>query len=153
MDLAKGHIAALRKLKEQCGCRVGRRGRSEGVEGGRVLDKWSPEGWLVHPPPWSLFSPGQIYNLGTGMGYSVLQMVRAMEKASGRKVGHPPGPALPDSQQTPPLTLAYLMGSGSAPPFLEGLVSSELGEAKAGQLSDDHPPLADPIQGGGTAGR
>uniref|UniRef100_A0A671DSC7 UDP-glucose 4-epimerase n=1 Tax=Rhinolophus ferrumequinum TaxID=59479 RepID=A0A671DSC7_RHIFE len=48
VDLAKGHIAALRKLKEQCGCRI--------------------------------------YNLGTGTGYSVLQMVRAMEKASGRKV-------------------------------------------------------------------
>ncbi|XP_021118706.1 UDP-glucose 4-epimerase isoform X1 [Heterocephalus glaber] len=48
VDLAKGHIAALRKLKEQCGCRV--------------------------------------YNLGTGKGYSVLQMVQAMEKASGRKV-------------------------------------------------------------------
>ncbi|XP_036203852.1 UDP-glucose 4-epimerase isoform X2 [Myotis myotis] len=28
----------------------------------------------------------QIYNLGTGTGYSVLQMVQAMEKASGRKI-------------------------------------------------------------------
>lgn len=28
----------------------------------------------------------QIYNLGTGTGYSVLQMVKAVEKASGRKV-------------------------------------------------------------------
>ncbi|KAI1231163.1 UDP-glucose 4-epimerase, partial [Lamprotornis superbus] len=27
-----------------------------------------------------------IYNLGTGTGYSVLQMVQAMEKASGREV-------------------------------------------------------------------
>ncbi|XP_023614106.1 UDP-glucose 4-epimerase isoform X3 [Myotis lucifugus] len=48
VDLAKGHIAALRKLKDQCGCRI--------------------------------------YNLGTGTGYSVLQMVQAMEKASGRKI-------------------------------------------------------------------
>ncbi|XP_055253657.1 UDP-glucose 4-epimerase [Moschus berezovskii] len=48
VDLAKGHIAALRKLKEQCGCRI--------------------------------------YNLGTGTGYSVLQMVQAMEKASGKKI-------------------------------------------------------------------
>ncbi|XP_066871091.1 UDP-glucose 4-epimerase isoform X2 [Kogia breviceps] len=48
VDLAKGHIAALRKLKEQCGCRI--------------------------------------YNLGTGTGYSVLQMVVAMEKASGKKI-------------------------------------------------------------------
>ncbi|KPP57553.1 UDP-glucose 4-epimerase-like, partial [Scleropages formosus] len=48
VDLAKGHIAALRKLQGSCGCKV--------------------------------------YNLGTGTGYSVLQMVAAMEKASGRKV-------------------------------------------------------------------
>lgn len=32
-------------------------------------------------------NPGlQIYNLGTGQGYSVLELVRAFEKASGRKV-------------------------------------------------------------------
>ncbi|XP_027697135.1 UDP-glucose 4-epimerase isoform X2 [Vombatus ursinus] len=48
VDLAKGHITALKKLKEQCGCRI--------------------------------------YNLGTGTGYSVLQMVSAMEKASGKKI-------------------------------------------------------------------
>ncbi len=48
VDLAKGHITALKKLKEQCGCRI--------------------------------------YNLGTGTGYSVLQMVTAMEKASGKKI-------------------------------------------------------------------
>lgn len=28
----------------------------------------------------------QVYNLGTGRGYSVLQMVKAMEKASGKEV-------------------------------------------------------------------
>uniref|UniRef100_A0A8C6P4R1 UDP-glucose 4-epimerase n=1 Tax=Nothobranchius furzeri TaxID=105023 RepID=A0A8C6P4R1_NOTFU len=48
VDLAKGHIAALKKLKDNCGCKV--------------------------------------YNLGTGKGYSVLQMVKAMEKASGRTI-------------------------------------------------------------------
>ncbi|XP_066494931.1 UDP-glucose 4-epimerase isoform X2 [Tiliqua scincoides] len=48
VDLAKGHIAALKKLKEKCGCKI--------------------------------------YNLGTGTGYSVLQMVKAMEKASGKKI-------------------------------------------------------------------
>uniref|UniRef100_A0A8C2WXJ3 UDP-glucose 4-epimerase n=1 Tax=Cyclopterus lumpus TaxID=8103 RepID=A0A8C2WXJ3_CYCLU len=48
VDLAKGHIAALKKLKDNCGC--------------------------------------QVYNLGTGTGYSVLQMVKAVEKASGREV-------------------------------------------------------------------
>uniref|UniRef100_A0A8C7UAI1 UDP-glucose 4-epimerase n=1 Tax=Oncorhynchus mykiss TaxID=8022 RepID=A0A8C7UAI1_ONCMY len=48
VDLAKGHIAALKKLKDNCGCKV--------------------------------------YNLGTGTGYSVLQMVKAMEKASGKEI-------------------------------------------------------------------
>ncbi|XP_032901155.1 UDP-glucose 4-epimerase-like [Amblyraja radiata] len=48
VDLAKGHIAALKKLKEKCNCKV--------------------------------------YNLGTGTGYSVLQMVKAMEKASGKEI-------------------------------------------------------------------
>ena len=28
----------------------------------------------------------QVYNLGTGHGYSVLDMVKAFEKASGKKV-------------------------------------------------------------------
>lgn len=28
----------------------------------------------------------KVYNLGTGTGYSVLQMVKAMEKASGKEV-------------------------------------------------------------------
>lgn len=48
VDLAKGHIAALKKLQDNCGCKV--------------------------------------YNLGTGTGYSVLQMVKAMEKASGKEI-------------------------------------------------------------------
>uniref|UniRef100_A0A1A7WYF2 UDP-glucose 4-epimerase n=2 Tax=Iconisemion striatum TaxID=60296 RepID=A0A1A7WYF2_9TELE len=50
VDLAKGHIAALKKLKDNCGCKV--------------------------------------YNLGTGKGYSVLQMVKAMEKASGKTISY-----------------------------------------------------------------
>uniref|UniRef100_A0A7N8YIR8 UDP-glucose 4-epimerase n=1 Tax=Mastacembelus armatus TaxID=205130 RepID=A0A7N8YIR8_9TELE len=50
VDLAKGHIAALKKLKDDCGCKA--------------------------------------YNLGTGQGYSVLQMVKAVEKASGRKISY-----------------------------------------------------------------
>lgn len=66
VDLAKGHIAALKKLKEQCGCRI--------------------------------------YNLGTGTGYSVLQMVQAMEKASGKKVGPTHAIGTP-VQPSPPATL------------------------------------------------
>ncbi|XP_041316808.1 UDP-glucose 4-epimerase isoform X2 [Pyrgilauda ruficollis] len=69
VDLAKGHIAALKKLKENCGCKI--------------------------------------YNLGTGTGYSVLQMVRAMEKASGREVraelqAHRHRAALPPQGPAPP---------------------------------------------------
>uniref|UniRef100_A0A8B9NM08 UDP-N-acetylglucosamine 4-epimerase n=1 Tax=Accipiter nisus TaxID=211598 RepID=A0A8B9NM08_9AVES len=60
VDLAKGHIAALKKLKENCGCKI--------------------------------------YNLGTGTGYSVLQMVQAMEKASGREVRSDSEPAGPPAQ-------------------------------------------------------
>ncbi|GHU42471.1 UDP-glucose 4-epimerase [Clostridia bacterium] len=48
VDLAKGHVLALQKLKP-----------GEGVN---------------------------IYNLGTGIGYSVLQVVKAFEKASGKAV-------------------------------------------------------------------
>ncbi|XP_061651425.1 UDP-glucose 4-epimerase isoform X1 [Phyllopteryx taeniolatus] len=48
VDLAKGHIAALKKLEDNCGCKV--------------------------------------YNLGTGIGYSVLQIVNAMKKASGKEI-------------------------------------------------------------------
>lgn len=48
VDLAVGHVAALKKLDEDCGCKV--------------------------------------YNLGTGRGYSVLEMVKAVEKASGKPV-------------------------------------------------------------------
>lgn len=48
LDLARGHILALKKLATNCG--------------------------LV------------TYNLGTGNGYSVLQMIKAFEKASGRQI-------------------------------------------------------------------
>jgi len=48
MDLADGHIAALKKLKEDCG--------------------------LV------------VYNLGTGVGYSVLDMLHAFEKVVGKPI-------------------------------------------------------------------
>lgn len=48
VDLAQGHIAALRLLEESCGLRT--------------------------------------YNLGTGKGYSVLELLHAMEKAVGREI-------------------------------------------------------------------
>lgn len=55
---------------------VGAVGVPPGAEGG-------PGPSPLDPCP---LSSSQIYNLGTGTGYSVLQMVRAMEKASGREV-------------------------------------------------------------------
>ncbi|XP_041360060.1 UDP-glucose 4-epimerase-like [Gigantopelta aegis] len=48
VDLAQGHVAALKKLEENCRFKI--------------------------------------YNLGTGQGYSVLDMVKAFEEASGKKV-------------------------------------------------------------------
>lgn len=48
VDLAKGHVSAIEKLKENCGLKI--------------------------------------YNLGTGMGYSVLEVVKAFEKASNKEV-------------------------------------------------------------------
>jgi UDP-glucose 4-epimerase len=54
VDLARGHLAALRKLQQEPGC------------------------WAV--------------NLGTGTGYSVLDMVRAFEQASGRPVPYQVAP-------------------------------------------------------------
>jgi UDP-glucose 4-epimerase len=50
VDLAIGHVAAVKKLEENCGCRI--------------------------------------YNLGTGKGYSVLDMIKAFEEASGKKVAY-----------------------------------------------------------------
>ncbi|XP_064624259.1 UDP-glucose 4-epimerase-like [Lineus longissimus] len=48
VDLAVGHVAALKKLGENCGCKL--------------------------------------YNLGTGKGFSVLEMAKALEKASGKTI-------------------------------------------------------------------
>lgn len=84
-------------------------GRGEGKSGGDETEAGTngAQREVRPPPPQSLPSfPGQIYNLGTGTGYSVLQMVQAMEKASGKKVGWQP--TLPHPQ---PLTLTYLMGT------------------------------------------
>ncbi len=44
-------------------------------------------------------NPGVVaYNLGTGRGYSVLEVIAAFEKASGRKVAHKFGPRRPGDQ-------------------------------------------------------
>ncbi|XP_041360173.1 UDP-glucose 4-epimerase-like [Gigantopelta aegis] len=50
VDLAHGHVAAIKKMSEDCGYKI--------------------------------------FNLGTGKGYSVLEMITAFEKASGKKVSN-----------------------------------------------------------------
>lgn len=50
VDLAVGHVKAVERIGEACGCVV--------------------------------------YNLGTGNGYSVVEMVKAMEEASGKKIAY-----------------------------------------------------------------
>lgn len=60
MDLAEGHVAALKYI--------------EGQNAARGHGKLS------------------IFNLGTGTGYSVLDMVEAMKKASGRDLPYEFGP-------------------------------------------------------------
>lgn len=50
VDLAIGHVKAVDRINDKCGCVV--------------------------------------YNLGTGNGYSVLDMVKAMEKASGKSIAY-----------------------------------------------------------------
>jgi len=57
VDLAKGHTAALRKLKSRPGCVT--------------------------------------YNLGTGTGYSVLEMLKAFSKACGHELQHKMAPRRP----------------------------------------------------------
>lgn len=64
MDLARGHVAALAKM---------------GCDRADVA--------LMESPPIT-----RIYNLGSGCGYSVLDMVRAMEKACGHSVPYQIGP-------------------------------------------------------------
>lgn len=85
-----------------------------------------------------VFSSFQIYNLGTGTGYSVLQMVQAMERASGREVrsdlrlqGHGHKPSVPRQPLAP---LPQLLGLGSIPS------TEPLGAARAADQVQDHGP-------------
>jgi len=74
VDLAKGHIAAVKKISSNPGCVA--------------------------------------YNLGTGNGYSVLQMLEAMRKASGKPIPHKINPRRPgdaaSSYSDPSLALKEL---------------------------------------------
>jgi UDP-glucose 4-epimerase len=67
VDLAEGHLCALRALQ----------GLQQGLQG-----------------PTS-HTGAQVWNLGTGQGYSVLEMVRAFEAASGRPIPYRLAPRRP----------------------------------------------------------
>ncbi|KAF3764124.1 hypothetical protein M406DRAFT_31644, partial [Cryphonectria parasitica EP155] len=68
-DLAKGHLAALRKA---------------------VLDQDNSTGMIAEPD-----THYNVYNLGTGRGYSVLEIIRAFSKAAGADVPFSVGAARP----------------------------------------------------------
>lgn len=72
-DLAKGHLAALRKAV------------LDQSELPRPGDKGKP-----HPAPGALY---HVYNLGTGRGYSVLEIIQAFSKAAGTDVPYSIGSA------------------------------------------------------------
>jgi len=68
MDLADGHLAALKQL----GCEL----TIPSVKADdQLLDRIRSDGPIF-----------RVYNLGTGRGFSVLEMVAAMEKACGHKL-------------------------------------------------------------------
>ncbi len=66
MDLAEGHVSAL-----------------------RYVDPFTAKG---SDEVKSGFGKLSIFNLGTGVGYSVLDMIEAMKKASGRPLPYEFGP-------------------------------------------------------------
>ncbi len=61
VDLAQGHVAAIKKLL-----------KDEEIS---MADNSEPQAGKV-----------DVYNLGTGVGYSVLEVVEAMRKASGKEI-------------------------------------------------------------------
>lgn len=69
MDLAEGHVAALRYMEGEAG-----------LEAKEAETK--PRG----------YGKASVFNLGTGIGYSVLDMIHAMEKAASRPVPYEFGP-------------------------------------------------------------
>lgn len=73
MDLAEGHLAALQYVEPPSEARVE-------TEGSSTVGSLNGNGKL------------SIFNLGTGIGYSVLDMIEAMKHASGRPLPYEFGP-------------------------------------------------------------
>ena len=79
MDLAEGHIAALRYMEKA---------DSSSPHNGHYEPPLSRRGNLVKTNFHEMAPPTAplIVNLGTGRGYSVLEMLHAFEKASGKTI-------------------------------------------------------------------
>ena len=84
MDLAEGHVAALRYM-EGLDSRLRGNGKRIGNDKGSGKDRESEDDKEGRNSQGRTTGP-LIVNLGTGQGYSVLEMVRAFEKASGKTV-------------------------------------------------------------------
>lgn len=72
MDLAEGHVAALKYMQET----------SSSPADSDITKLTKYDSYTVGEG----FGQYSVFNLGTGKGYSVFDMVKAMEKASGRPI-------------------------------------------------------------------
>ena len=79
VDLAKGHLAALKCI--------------ENIDGCKVIVTVS----IIFSYIFNKSIEFQAINLGTGTGYSVLEAVRAFEKASGKQIPFQFAPRRPGS--------------------------------------------------------
>jgi len=99
MDLAEGHVAALKYIDEEedeeqhtqtggggGGGATGGGGGATGAGGGGSKSSGKRHKKSDHGK-----NKCSVFNLGTGVGYSVLDMVKAMEVASGRKIPYEVG--------------------------------------------------------------
>lgn len=78
MDLAEGHLAALQYVQNK-----ERKHKKHGQDTNHAHN-------APHVP--NGYGKLSVFNLGTGKGYSVLEMIEAMKKASGRTIAYEVGP-------------------------------------------------------------
>ncbi len=81
VDLARGHVAALQKFAADGGTESALATGGPHSEAGAGNDTQTSAPGGLH-----------IYNLGTGQGYSVLEMLHAFEKACGKTLAYEIGP-------------------------------------------------------------
>ena len=74
MDLAEGHVSALRFMERPVGL--------DNEEGQQQQQQQQPSGRGIY----------SVFNLGTGIGVSVLDMIKAMSQASEREIKYVVGP-------------------------------------------------------------